>query len=49
MENAYKNFNAHTHHFVDPADIKEEIENLGHKVTNIWNIKQYRTPSPRSL
>jgi hypothetical protein len=39
----------HMHYSVDPADIKEETENLGHKVVNIWNIKQYRTKLPLSM
>jgi hypothetical protein len=30
-----------------PQDIKAETENLGH-ITNIWNIKQYRTKLPLS-
>jgi hypothetical protein len=30
-------------------DIKTEIENLGHKAANIWNIKQYRTKLPFSM
>jgi hypothetical protein len=29
--------------------IKTEMEKLGHKVTNIWNIKQYRTKLPLSM
>jgi hypothetical protein len=29
------------HYSINPDDIK--IEKLGHIVTNIWNIKQYRT------
>jgi hypothetical protein len=28
---------------IDPANIKTELENMRHTVTNIWNIKQNRT------
>jgi hypothetical protein len=35
--------------FIDPEEIKTEIEKLGHVVTNIWNIKQYRTKLPFSM
>jgi hypothetical protein len=35
------------HYSINPEDIK--IEKLGHKVTNIWNIKQYRTKLPFSM
>jgi hypothetical protein len=31
------------HYYINHEEIKTEIEKLGHKVTNIWNIKQYRT------
>jgi hypothetical protein len=37
------------HFSVDPADIKAEIENLGHTVINIWNIKQFRTKLTLSM
>jgi hypothetical protein len=37
------------HYSINPQEIKTEIENLGHTVTNIWNIKQYRTMLPLSL
>jgi hypothetical protein len=37
------------HYSINPDDIKAEIENLGYKVTNIWNIKQYRTKLPLSM
>jgi hypothetical protein len=36
------------HYSNNPEDIKTEIEKLGHSVTNIWNIKQYRTKLPLS-
>jgi HD superfamily phosphohydrolase len=29
-----------------PEEIKTQIKKLGHTVTNIWNIKQYRTKQP---
>jgi hypothetical protein len=37
------------HYSVNPDDIKSEIEKLGHKVANIWNIKQFRTKLPLSM
>jgi hypothetical protein len=36
------------HYSISPDDIKAEIENLGHKVANVWNITQYRTKLPLS-
>jgi hypothetical protein len=37
------------HYSSNPEEIKTETENLGHTVTNIWNIKQYRTKQPLSM
>jgi hypothetical protein len=37
------------HYSINPQEIKTEIENLGHTVTNVWNIKQYRTKLPLVL
>jgi hypothetical protein len=37
------------HYSIAPADIETEIEKLGHQVTNIWNITQYRTKLPLSM
>jgi hypothetical protein len=37
------------HYSISPADIKTEIEKLGHQVTKIWNIPQYRTRLPLSM
>jgi hypothetical protein len=34
---------------INPEEIKIEIENVGRTVTNIWNIKQYRTKLPLSM
>jgi hypothetical protein len=34
---------------INPEEIKTEIDNLGQMVTNIWNIKQYRTKQPLSV
>jgi hypothetical protein len=31
------------HYSISPEDIKIESEKLGHKVRNIWTIKQSRT------
>jgi hypothetical protein len=54
MAHAYKPKKYHSyrvvlknmHYSINPADIKTEIESLGHSVTNIWNIKQNRTKLP---
>jgi hypothetical protein len=37
------------HYSTNPQEIKTEIENLGHTVANIWNMKQYRTKLPLSI
>jgi hypothetical protein len=37
------------HYTINPEEIKTEIENLGHVITNIWNIQQYRTKLPLSM
>jgi hypothetical protein len=37
------------HYSINPDDIKAEIEKLGHKVANVWNITQYRTKLPLSV
>jgi hypothetical protein len=34
---------------IDPEDIKTEIAKLGHKVSNIWNVKHYLTKQPLSM
>jgi hypothetical protein len=34
---------------VNPDNIKSEIEKLGHKVANIWNIKQFQTKLQLSM
>jgi hypothetical protein len=34
------------HYSINPEEIKSEIEKVRHTVTNIWNIKQYRTRLP---
>jgi hypothetical protein len=31
------------HYSINPQEITAEIQKLGHTITNIWNIKQYRT------
>jgi hypothetical protein len=41
----YKNM----HYSIPPANIKTEIEKLGHQVTNIWTITQYHTKLPLSM
>jgi hypothetical protein len=42
-ERTYRVVLKHTHYSIAPEDIKPEIENLGHKVANVWNAKHYRT------
>jgi hypothetical protein len=37
------------HYSINPDEIKAEIEKLGHTVSNIWNIKQYKTKLPLSV
>jgi hypothetical protein len=37
------------HFSIDPEEIKAEIAHLGHAVTNILNIKHYRTKQPLSI
>jgi hypothetical protein len=37
------------HYSISPDDIKAEIENLGHKVANIRNIKQFWAKLPLSM
>jgi hypothetical protein len=39
----------HMHYSVNRDDIKSEIEKIGHKVANIWNIKQFQTKLPLSM
>jgi hypothetical protein len=48
-ERNYRVVLRHMHYSINPDDIKAEIENFGHKVANIWNIKQYRTKLPLSM
>jgi hypothetical protein len=31
------------HYCINPDETKTEVEKLGHSVTNIWIIKQYKT------
>jgi hypothetical protein len=42
-ERSYRVVLKNMHFSIDPAEIKSEIENLGHTVTNIYNIKQNKT------
>jgi hypothetical protein len=42
-ERSYRVVLKNIHYSMNPEEIKTEIEILGHTVTNIWNIKQYRT------
>jgi hypothetical protein len=45
-ERNYRVVLKHMRHSINPDDMKSEIQNIGHKVANIWNIKQYRTKLP---
>jgi hypothetical protein len=48
-ERTYRVMLKNMHYSIDPEEIKTEIANLGHTVTNIWNIKHYRTKQPLSM
>jgi hypothetical protein len=37
------------HYFVKPEEISTKIEKLGHVITNVCNIKQYRTKLSLSM
>jgi hypothetical protein len=37
------------HYSIDLEEIKAEIAKLGHKVSNIWNVKHYLTKQPLSM
>jgi hypothetical protein len=45
LQSDFKNI----HYSINPEETKTEIEKLGHAVSNIWNIKQYRTELPISM
>jgi hypothetical protein len=45
--NKSQSSNNNMHYCINPEDIK--IEKSRHKITNIWNIKQYRMNIPLSL
>jgi hypothetical protein len=48
-EGSYRVVLKNMHYSINSEGIKTEIEKLGHTVTNIWNIKQYRTKLPFSI
>jgi hypothetical protein len=48
-ERSYRVVLKNMHYSIAPVDIKTEIEKLGHQVTNIWNITQYRTKLKLSM
>jgi hypothetical protein len=48
-ERRYRVVLKNMHYSINLQEIKTEIENLGHTVTNIWDIKQYRTKQPLSM
>jgi hypothetical protein len=37
------------HYSINPEEIKAKIEKLGHTVSNISNMKQYKTKLPLSM
>jgi hypothetical protein len=41
-ERSYRIVLKNMQYSVSPQEIKTEVEQRGHMVTNIWNIKQYR-------
>ena len=43
VERNYKVVLKNLHYSINTDDIKNEIEKLGHAVTNRWNIRQYKT------
>jgi hypothetical protein len=42
----YKIMLKHMHYSINTSELKTEIEELGHTVTNIWNITHFRTKLP---
>jgi hypothetical protein len=48
-ERSYRVAMKNMHYSIGPADIKAEIEKLGHQVVNIWNITQNCTKLPLSI
>jgi hypothetical protein len=48
-ERTYRAVLKYMHYYIAPENIKTEIENLGHKVANVWNAKHYRTKQPLSM
>jgi hypothetical protein len=45
-ENKLQSSVKNIHYSINPEEIRTKIRKLGHTVTNIWNIKQYRTKLP---
>jgi hypothetical protein len=48
-EKCYRVVLKYMHYSISPQEIETEIEKLGHTLTNVWNIKQYRTKLPLSM
>jgi hypothetical protein len=48
-ERTYRVVLKNMHYSIDPEEIKIEIAKLGHKVSNIWNVKHYLTKQPLSM
>jgi len=47
QERSFRIVLKHIHATANLDDMKQEIEDLGHKVTSIWNIKKQSTKSLR--
>jgi hypothetical protein len=48
-ERTYRGVLKNMHYYIDPEEIKNEIARLGHKVSNIWNVKLYLAKQPLSM
>jgi hypothetical protein len=48
-ERSYRVVLKNMHYSINPQEIKTKIHKPGHTVTNILNIKQYRTKIPLSM
>lgn len=49
QERGFKVVLKNLHHSTDITEIRDEIVNLGFKVTNIWNMKSSKTKKPMSM
>lgn len=48
-ERSFRTILKNMHHSIDIDDVKNELFDLGHKVTNMWNIKHRETKMPISM